>query len=279
MPTLALSSWSVRHTLGPIYPGLAVTSGERQPDDKFGAGSLALLDFPDAAKAAGIDRLDICHFHFPRTDADYLRAFRDRMAAAEIQLLTLLVDEGDVSAADPTARERDLARIRAWIDIAALLGARYVRVAAGEQEARPGDGAVRRSAEGLSALARHARARSMSLLTENWRALAMSPDTLLAILDAASGEVGLVADFGNYKGAGKYGALRAILPRATTIHAHAMAAWMRPGATDAGDLRRCLDLARAAGFAGSYVLIFDGDGPADEWPGIARMAALVREYC
>ncbi len=279
MPTLALSSWSVRHTLGSMYPGLALTPGERVANDRFGVGSLTLLDLPDAAHAAGIDQLDVCHFHFPRTDDAYLQAFHDRMAAAGVRLLTLLVDEGDVSAPDLAVRERDLAHIRGWIDIAARLGARYVRVPAGEQEAGPDDDAVRHSAEDLSALARYALEQSVGLLTENWRPLAMAHDSLLAILDASDGTVGLVADFGNYKGPEKYGVLRAILPRATTIHAHAMAAWVRPGATDGGDLRRCLDLARSARFAGPYVLIYDGDGKADEWPGIARMAAIVREYC
>ena len=278
MPTIAVSSWSVRHALGPMYPGLALVPGERHADDRFGAGSLALLDLPDAARAAGIDQLDICHFHFPRTDADYLGEFSNRMAAAGVHLLTLLIDEGDISAADPAARERDVARIRQWIDIAARLGARYVRVVAGEQAAEPGDDAVRRSAEGLSALALYARACSVGVLTENWRTLAMSPDSLLAVLDATAGAVGLVADFGNYKGESKYGALQAIMPRATTIHAHATAAWMQEGA-DGGDLRRCLDLAKAAGFAGAYVLIFDGDPAGDEWPGIMRMATIVREYC
>ncbi len=201
MPTIAVSSWSVRHALGPMYPGLALTAGARRSDNTFGAGSLTLLDFPDAARAAGINQLDLCHFHFPRTDADYLREFSERMAAAEVQLLTLLVDEGDISALDPAARENDLARIRDWIDIASWLGARYVRVVAGEQAAGPGDDAVKRSAEGLSALAHHAQQRSVGLLTENWRALTMSPDNLLAILDATGGAVGLVADFGNYKGA------------------------------------------------------------------------------
>jgi sugar phosphate isomerase/epimerase len=279
MPSLAVSSWSIRHALGPMYPGLDLTPGERELDDRFGPGALTLREFPDAARAAGIDSLDICHFHFPRTDRAYLREFRDRMAAADVRLLTLLIDEGDISAADPSVRERDLVRIREWIDIAALLGARYARVVAGEREADPDGAAIRCSAEGLSALARHAHSRSVGLLTENWRALSMSSDDLLAILDATGGAVGLCADFGNYKGADKYQALAAILPRATTIHAHATAAWVRPDATDTGDLRRCLDLAQAAGFAGAYVLIFDGADPAEEWTGIGRMAAIVREYC
>ena len=279
MPRLAVSSWSLRHTLGPVYPGLALTPGEREPDRKFGPGALALLDLPAAARAAGIGALDLCHFHFPRTDDAYLRELRDRLAAADAQVLSLLVDEGDISAADPADRERDLAAIRAWIDIAARLGARYARVIAGERPAAPGDGAIQRSAAGLAALARYAGSRGVGLLTENWRPLALSPGDLLAVLDAAGGAVGLCADFGNYKGPGKYDALRAILPRATTIHAHAATAWLRPDATDAGDLRRCLDLARETGFAGPYVLILDSDGPGDEWAGIARMATIVRDYC
>jgi sugar phosphate isomerase/epimerase len=276
MPRLAVSSWSLRHTLGPVYPGLALTPGEREPDQQFGRGSLSLLDLPAAARAADIGELDLCHFHFPRTDDAYLRELRGRLDAAEARVLTLLVDEGDISAADPVDRERDLADMRAWIDVAAKLTARYVRVIAGQRPAAPGDGAPQRSAAGLAALARYAAARPVGLLTENWRPLAMSPDVLLAILDAAGGAVGLCADFGNYKGTGKYDALRAILPRATTIHAHAAAAWLRPGTTDEGDLRRCLDLARETGFAGPYVLILESDGPDDEWSGIARLATIVR---
>ena len=279
MPLPAISSWSVRHTLGPMYPGLALTPGERQPDQRFGAGSLALLDLPDAVRAAGMEVFDLCHFHFPCTDATYLREFRDRLTAANVGVLTLLVDEGDVSAPDPAVRERDLANIGEWIDIAAQLGARYVRVAAGEQDASAGKAAVQRSAAGLAALARHAQARGVALLTENWRSLAMSPDNVLAILEATGGAVGLCADFGNYRGPDKYDALAAILPCAQTIHAHAKAEWMQPGVTDAGDLVRCLGLARAANFAGTYVLIFDGNGVDSEWDGLTWMAATVREYC
>jgi sugar phosphate isomerase/epimerase len=279
MPALAVSSWSVRHSLGPMYPGLSLTRGEQPPIETFGAGALALLDFPDAARAAGIGLLDICHFHFPRTDAAYLAALSERLAAADVRVLTLLIDEGDISASDPARRERDLGHMREWIDVAARIGARYVRVVGGEAPVDAGAGAICRSAEGLASLAAYARARSVGVLTENWKSLTMAPENVLAILDGADRAVGLCADFGNYKGLGKYDALRMILPRATTIHAHAMAEWVAPGAADQGDVRRCLDLARDADFAGDYVLVFDGGSAANEWPGIARMAAIVREYC
>jgi sugar phosphate isomerase/epimerase len=279
MPTLAVSSWSVRHSLGPMYPGLALTRGVQPPVETFGPGSLALLDFPAAARAVGIGLLDICHFHFPRTDDAYLTELAGRLAAADVQVLTLLIDEGDISASDPAIRERDLTHIREWIDVSARIGAHAVRVVAGESPADSGDTAIQRSAAGLDALARYAKERSVGVLTENWKALTMAPENVLAILDATGGAVGLCADFGNYRGPRKYDALQAILPRATTIHAHATADWVAPGATDQGDLHRCLDLAQAADFAGAYVLIFDGGSAANEWPGIGRMADIVREYC
>ena len=123
-------------------------------------------------------------------------------------------------------------------------------------------------------LAAHGAARGVRVITENWRQLAMDPATLLAILGALEGRVGLCADFGNYRGPAKYDDLRRILPGAETIHAKAH--YSEAGHMDADDFGRCLDLARELRFAGDYVLIFDG--PGDERASLAQMAAMVRPY-
>jgi sugar phosphate isomerase/epimerase len=166
-----------------------------------------------------------------------------------------------------------LARIQAWIDVAATLGAPRARVVAGE--AAPGDeDAVARSIGGLSVLADYGAARGVRVITENWRQLAMDPATLLTVLDGLGDRVGLCADTGNYKGATKYDDLCRILPRAETIHAKAD--YPAAGQMDDADFRRCLDLARATGFDGDYVLIFDG--PGDELASLAEMVEVVRPY-
>ncbi len=273
MPTLGISTWSVRHLLGPCYYGLDLAPDKRRRDDTFGAGALALLDLPAALRDHGYTDLDICHFHLPRADDAYLAELRARFATAGTRPLTLLVDEGDIGAADAAARERDMMLIRAWIDVAARLGARYVRVIAGETDAGPGDDAIQRSADALSALAAYARDRSVGVITENWRALAATPENVRAVLAATGDAVGLCADFGNYTGAGKYDALRMILPCAVTVHAKAEFA--ADGAMGEADFRRCLALAQEAGFDGPYILIFSG--PGDEWAGIAREAAVVND--
>ncbi|MGH2346792.1 MAG: sugar phosphate isomerase/epimerase family protein [Chloroflexota bacterium] len=273
MPELAISSWSLHRTLGPTYPGLDLDDAPRVAAYPYGSGSLDLLDLPATVAARGIHLLEICHFHFPRTDLSYLEMLRDRLARAGVTPLTLLIDAGDISASDRKAREGAMALIRRWIDVAAALGARQARVIAGY--AQPDDaGAVQRSSAGLAELALYGAERSVRVITENWLALSMHPDTLLAILAGAGRGVGLCADFGNYTGPDKYDALRRILPHAASIHAKAD--FPDPGRMDTEDFRRCLDLASAAGFAGPYVLIFDSAG--EEWPHIEQMVEEVRPY-
>ena len=137
MPTIGISTWSVRRLMGPMYPGLDLAPEARVADDRFGPGEVALLDLPNAMRERGFADLDICHFHLPRTDDAYLDELRGRLDAAEVRVFTFLVDDGDLSAADDAARERDVAATKAWIDVAARLGARYVRVAAGLTAAPP----------------------------------------------------------------------------------------------------------------------------------------------
>lgn len=276
MTTLGISTWSIRRLLGPTYPGLDPDAPERPADTSFGPGALNLLDLPTALQAHGYATLDLCHFHLPRTDDAYLAALRARLAEAGITLLTFLVDDGDISAADPVTRARDVAATQAWIERAARLGARYVRVAAGASEAKPDDPAIGYSAASLLALARHARAQGVDLLTETWQPLALPPENVRAILAATRGEVGLCADFNNYQhypADAKYAALRAVLPGASTIHAGGQLT--AAGQLDEADFRHCLTLAQEAAFTGPYVLIFSG--PGDEWAGLAQLAGLVRE--
>ena len=274
MPELAVSTWSLHRELGPIYPGLALYPGPRAPQYPYGPGSLTLLEVAATVAGLGAPNLEITHRSFPRTDSAYLDELRRSLDDARVRLLTLLIDEGDIAAADPVARARDLALIRGWIDVAARVGARRVRVIAGQSAPDRGGAAVRRSSAGLSALAEHGGVRGVEVITENWMALAQEPTHLLAILDGTGDAVGLCADFGNYCGPTKYEDLAAILPRACSIHAKA--AFPALGVIDERDFRRCLDLAREARFNGAYVLIFDSAG--DELAGLRHMADVVRPY-
>lgn len=271
MTQLAVSSWSLHNTLGPVYDGAPGEGQSRTLRKPYGDGECDLLRLPALVADLGIDRLEVCHFHFESTDSGYLDRFRGALAAAGVRLSTLLIDEGDPTAEDPAERERQLALIRGWIDVAAAVGAERARIIAGDASA--GDAAVARSVDAFRELSEYAAAKGVKVITENWHQLGLDAPSLLAIIGRLEGRVGLCVDFGNAKGPGKYDAIASLLPHATTVHAKAH--FTSPGVIDEGDFGRCVDLTRKAGFDGDWVVIFEG--PGEERAGVAQIARRISE--
>ena len=137
------------------------------------------------------------------------------------------------------------------------------------------DEAVQVSAANLRALASFGHTLGIGVLTENFRALGTSVGALNAVLDLCDGEVGLCADFGNFKGPDKYRDLAAILPTGDfrTCQGRLPARWARWPARILSTVSR---LASDVGFAGPYSLIFSSRG--DEWEGIEKTREVVEEW-
>jgi sugar phosphate isomerase/epimerase len=249
----------------------ASEDGALVADEPWGPGTWNLLDVPAELKKRGISHLEICHFHLPKLDDAYLSELKGAIESNGITLFSVLIDAGDITNPDPAKREKDVAWIKSWIDIAGRLGAQNARVIAGDAKPDDAEG-LRRSVENLSALVEYARERGVRVMTENFHALTSRPESLNSILENLNGRVGLCADFGNYGGPTKYDDLAAILPRADSVHAKAH--FTAEGAMEREDFNRCLELARTADFNGPYTLIFEG--PQSEWDGIAAIQEEIR---
>ncbi len=267
-PEIAVSSWSLHRAIGLSWwdsPAAPATEKEA-----WGKGSVGILDLPAAVARHGIHRLQICHFHVARRDKVWRGELRAALADAGVTLNTLLIDDGDIT--DPAEHARDVAWVGTWIDTAAELGARAARVVAGKQQ--PSPEALDLSVAGLKVLARRGADQGVRVITENWFDLLSGPAEVAHVLDGVGDELGLLADFGNWKGPGKYDALRQIMPRAEDTHAKCH--FPTASDMDADDFGRCVDTAIAAGYAGPYTLIYDGPND-DEWWGIAREQSFVRD--
>ncbi|HZS85989.1 MAG TPA: TIM barrel protein [Chloroflexota bacterium] len=270
MPSLSVSTWSLHRALGrPAHYG---------PEDEGRSGSqptstaeMSLLELPARVAAFGIHRLEMCHFHLPRTDAAYLDELRAALSGAGVELWQFLVDAGDIT--DSGVAARDLRWIAGWIEVAAQLDARRVRVVAGK--AAPSEEALERSLAGFRQLLPLAQGHGLRLTTENWYGLLGSPAQVRRVLDALQGEVGLCLDFGNWDGPSKYDALAEIAPYAESCHTKARFASHLE--MDRDDYVRCLDLVKASGFSGPHTLIYDGPD-ADEWAGLRLEAEVVAPY-
>ena len=273
LPTIGISSWSLHRRLGISWPHTPANDLATRSESTWGPGELALLDLPGEIAARGIRHLHLCHFHLASREPDYLREVRAAIEKAGVTLEALLIDDGDIAQPDEAVRRRDIDWIACWIVTAAALGARKARVVAGKQMPTPE--ALARSIAGLRELAKRGKAAGVRVITENWFDTLGGPKEVEAVLSALAGEVGLLADFGNWKGAGKYAALAAILARAEDTHAKAH--FEPGGAMDADDFGRCLAAAADAGYRGPYTLIYEGAG-GDEWAAIETERAFLNDF-
>ncbi len=266
----SVSTWSLHRALGrPDFYG--VEDGFDIPMATHGRGALSLLELPARLAASGIHTMELCHFHLPSLDAGYLLELRAEIQAARVELFSLLIDDGDI--VHPTHAERDQAWIGRWIEIAGALGASRSRVVAGKSASTPAN--LTRSAQGLKQLAAQAEAMGLRLMTENWFAVLPTPDAVHALFEQLDGHVGLCLDFGNWDGPDKYANLAQIATYAESCHAKAH--FSEAGILDTDDYTRCLEITRAAHFAGPYTLIYSGPDD-DEWAGLAREVQVVQPY-
>lgn len=268
MPSISISTWSLHRQLGKAWYVPVVDGLENRSDI---AERIELLDVPKLLSEQGISQLEVCHFHFPSVEPDYLDSFCEELSRHNITFYSLLIDTGDITHPDVEQRTAELDLIKSWIDVAGKCGAKQARVVAGEAE--PSAEAIKLSAQNLNLLAEYADQREVQITTENFKKLTQHAEPLLEILDRCDAQLGLCTDFGNFKGEAKYDELSAILPQATTIHAKGDYV---DGELVQEDFSRCMNLAKSANFDGPYVLIFSDKG--EEWPYLQALKKEVETY-
>jgi sugar phosphate isomerase/epimerase len=271
-PNIAVSTWSLHRTVGLMWwdkPGEPAVEKEA-----YGKGSVKVLDLPAAIRKHGIASMQLGHFHVPKRDKAWLREFRAAARDAGVTITAMLIDDGDPSNA--ATHKRDVAWINEWIELAAEVGAKSARVVAGKQ--KPTAETLALSVAGLKELAAHGKSVGVRVITENWHDLLSSPKEVHHVLDAVGPDLGLLVDFGNWKGAGKYADLASIMPRGEDTHAKCSfsASLGTPGAMDRDDYGKCVQIAAEAKYDGPYTLIYDGPDD-DEWAGLAMEAQFIRD--
>jgi sugar phosphate isomerase/epimerase len=274
MPYLSLTTWSLHRNLGPLRwtrwddaEEKHVQQVQDQPE------TIRLLDLPAVLKAKGFQSIEVCHFNFPSTEEDYLKALRQAFADTGMTFYTLLIDYGDISSANEVRREADLQFIERWIDIAGQVGAQRVRVIGGDAD--PNDqAALARSAAGLNRLQRYAAERGVRVVTENFHPLTSTSDNCLHLLEQCDRRIGLTSDFGNFALPDKYEHLAKTVPLSESIHAKAQCD--AEGRPDPAEFARCLNIVKDSGYEGPITLVYDG--PGDLWAGIDRVQKLVEPY-
>ncbi len=231
---------------------------ELDEDGKSVSGSfratptLDLLDFPAMVASHGIHCVDLCMQHLPNIEASYLAELRAAFNSAAVELYQVLIDfPGEIASSDPPERDAAIALTKRWIEISAELGSTGVRYVPGDSTPDPEN--IRATGQAFRELYDFCVACGLEPATENFRKFNNEADDLLAVLEIAERDYGLVADFGNANGPNKFDILEKLAPRATAIHHWVMID--DDDAIDVEDSRRCLNMARDADFDGPVMLL------------------------
>ncbi|WP_152393300.1 sugar phosphate isomerase/epimerase family protein [Paenibacillus guangzhouensis] len=274
MSYLSLNTWSIHRNLGPIRWTYWDEVNQKhavhldpQPE------TTTLLELPAILAANGFKAVEICHFHFPNTNPDYLRRLNDACQDVNILFHTLLLDYGDISSDDVGRTKADMKLIQDWIDIAAQAGAKRIRVIAGEASPDNTE-ALNRSLENLTSLASYAKQRGVRIVSENFKLLTSTAANCIEIVRRGNGEIGMIADFGNFSKTTKTKDLALLLPYCESVH-------VKPefdsnGCPDKEEFRKHLNLLRTTRYNGPLTLIYEG--PGDMWEGVERVRKIAEEY-
>jgi len=212
---------------------------------------LTLLNVPAYYKERfKIRNLEFWSPHFESLEKSYLSDLRERVKAAGAELINVQVDaDYDLASTNEEVRQASLQTVRQWIDAAALLGSRAVRINPG----RAG-GSIEKSIASMKEVNRYCLAKRLPLLTENHFGIEMDADVHLKIREGAGPDnVYTLPDFGNYPVETMWESLAKIMPYAYLVSAKAVDFDAR-GAHLTYDFDRCVKLCERAGFKGIYLV-------------------------
>lgn len=198
----------------------------------------------------GIRQLEFWSKHFVSLEKPYLLEVRDRVKAAGAELINVQVDENyDLASTDEEERQRSLETVRRWIDAAALVHSRAVRINPGKA-----GGSIEQSIASMKAVNAHCISKRLPLLTENHFGLEMDPEVHLRIRDAAGPRnIYTDPDFGNYPVETMWESLAKIIPYAYVVSAKAVD-FNGQREHLSYDFDRCVQMCERAGFKGIYLV-------------------------
>ena len=293
---LCVSSYSLRQCLGPIRGAFRGPDGQKSPFVWEQPQTMTLLEFPrQVREQLGIDAVEICQFHLPERTAAYLDQLKRAMREAEVRLVNMPIDVGNISDANQDYREEDLAEIEEWMRAAAELGAAMVRVNASAGMGGAPLAPLEVTIESYRRLARLAESLGLQLLIENHGGITADPAVIVAILKAVGlDRLKALVDIGNFEpllsvqmaifqgqqppevdATPVYSALAQIAPYAGLVHAKTHDFDER-GQPRHLDVVRALRVVRDTGYAGTISVEYEGNS-GDAWENTRRTIALVEQ--
>jgi sugar phosphate isomerase/epimerase len=261
--------------MGPVKQEAVTDVGEKHEWTMDYPQDISLVGFADFAKKEyAISHLELTQMCFPSTDPSYLEELKNAAEAEGATIQNIPIDVGYICEPDENIRSGHIREIKKWIDVAAAVGSRAVRVNTGPEH--EGSDALSLAIESYRHLTEYAGELGMDVLIENHGGVSHDPDMVVRIIDAVSNErFGACPDFGGFDDAVLYQALERIMPFAKVVHAKSYS-FDEEGEETRIDYGRCLDIIKASGFDG--VMSIEYEGEDDQYEGVRKTKELILKY-
>lgn len=243
------------------------------------------LEFPRMAREEfGIDAVEYVNqfFYEQARDEAYLNELKKRAADQGVTNVLIMIDrEPDISAADRAERQRAVDGHKKWVDAAAHLGCKAIRINTGNNYSATDTDAA---ADGCRSLAEYARTHDINIICENHGGPSSNPDALLALVRAVDmPNFGTLPDFGNFPSEGQgeakryaidvYDAIARLMPYAKGVSAKSYD-FNEDGTEKYLDFARILKIVTDAGYHGHVGIEYEG-GRLSEAEGIKATKSLL----
>ena len=275
---ISLAQWSLHKTYFGGAPDWAEFGRLLQEDpDAMLKGELDPFDFPKVAAGYGIYCIELVNtFYFSKAnDMEYWTKFKANCEEAGVSVGLIMCDAlGNLGDADPEARMAAVDNHKPWVDIAAFLGAKTIRVNAA------GDGTAEELAanavDGLSKLGEYGASKGINVVVENHGGHSSDGLWLSGVMTKVGMDnVGTLPDFGNFYEYDRYQGMEDLMPFAKGVSAKSHNFDTEGNETEM-DYLRIMKIVKASGFKG-YVGIEYECSELSEDEGIKATKALLEK--
>lgn len=219
--------------------------------------TMTLFDMADLAADMNLDAIEPTAYYFPETSTDYLTRLKGKCTRLGLDISGTAVGN-NFCVADPDKLKEQIANVKKWTEHSSLLGAKTMRIFAGNVAKGDTDEKAReRCIAAIQESCDHAAKYGVILALENHGGIVESIDQMLGIVKAVKHDwFGVNLDSGNFHSADPYADLEKLAPYAVNVQLKTEIQRAGQKKEDA-DLKRLVDMIKASGYRGYVALEYE----------------------
>jgi sugar phosphate isomerase/epimerase len=246
-----------RNAKSHIRLSIAAYSYRKYLDLRLKPRPMTLDDFVDLAADMNLDAVEPTAYYFAETTPEYLAHLKGHCTRLGLDVSGTAVGN-NFCHRNPAKHRAEIASVKQWVEHASRLGAKTIRIFAGNVEKDDNEESARaRCVEAIQESCDYAGKYGVYLALENHGGLTTTIDQMLRLVQAVQHPwFGVNWDTGNFHSADPYADLARLAPYAVTVQikTEIHRAGQKP---EDSDLKRLIDILRAADYRGYVALEYE----------------------